>query len=63
MEYFGVEMSTSRQIMLISFRSYDGFLILSPFYSIPDYPRPVKGIPVAITVINGTLTSSGKLAI
>ena len=28
-----------------------------------DYPRPRKGIPVAITVINGTLTSSGRLAI
>jgi hypothetical protein len=28
-----------------------------------DYPRPMKGIWVAITVINGTLTSSGKFAI
>jgi hypothetical protein len=31
--------------------------------SISDYPRPMKGIPVAMTVINGTLTSSGRFAI
>src|SRR5262249_28145955 len=28
----------------------------------PDYPRPTKGIRLAITVMNRTLVSSGRLA-
>jgi hypothetical protein len=28
----------------------------------PAYPRPTKGMPVAITVMNSTLASSGRLA-
>jgi len=35
---------------------------LAPFRTLP-YPRPMKGIVVAITVMNWTLASSGRLAI